>query len=291
MAKVNRRNLLSVITNVNLNDQGTQLARVEDSRRNSPPSPVANLWMFHDDKADAIYAIAGRPYMVHGAESEKTRILKALAPYDFALANASPLPDGFSAAVAGKTRNGVISVAPDGKYSKGIFSGVLEGFEHRIPAAIGIDGKIKNRVTVSSGKMPLLATRITERASNVGDAAPIQLVELPPASAISGQPPQVSAQARDILGKKPAAAPAKQGCFVATAAFGPQNASVTLLREYRDRIMTRSFPGRCAVRIYYLLSPPLAHFIEASRGRQALARRFLRPFIAGARRRLAQRQP
>jgi hypothetical protein len=81
----------------------------------------------------------------------------------------------------------------------------------------------------------------------------------------------------------------KGGCFVATAAYGPHDCNVVLLQEYRDRIMVRSFLGRCAVRIYYFLSPPLARFIGTSSRRQTLARKFLRPFIAGARRMLEQR--
>jgi len=100
--------------------------------------------------------------------------------------------------------------------------------------------------------------------------------------------PAVSAQARDILGKTMSAAPTGQkgGCFVATAAFGPQDCNVVLLREYRDRIMIRSSLGRCAVRFYYFLSPPLAHFIEVSNWRQSLARKCLTPFIIRAKRRL-----
>ena len=101
--------------------------------------------------------------------------------------------------------------------------------------------------------------------------------------------PLVSAKARNILGKVEAAPEKKGGCFVATAAYGPQDCNVVLLQEYRDRIMIRSFLGRCAVRIYYSLSPPLARFIGVSSRRQSLAREFLRPFVACARRRLEQR--
>jgi len=80
---VNRKNLLSVITTVNVDDKGNQVARVEGPPRHAAPSVVANLWMFHDAKAKAIYALSGRGYMVHGSDSDKTRILKTLAPNDF----------------------------------------------------------------------------------------------------------------------------------------------------------------------------------------------------------------
>jgi hypothetical protein len=182
MPTVNRGNLLFVVTSVNVDSEGNQIARVEDPRRNLPPSPVANVWMFHDDKAKAIYAVSGRAYMVHGSDSEKTRILKAIAPYDFSLTAAQPIPPEFSAERNDKTGKGLLAVSPDGKYNRELFSGVFQSFEREIPAAVGIDGKMKNRVTVSAGQMMSVATRITERSGNIGDAEPIQLVgSTPPA--------------------------------------------------------------------------------------------------------------
>jgi hypothetical protein len=474
MPTVNRRNLLSVITNVNLDGQGNQIARVEDARRNSQPSPVANLWLFHDAKANAIYAVAGRPYMLHGSDGEKVRILKALAPYDFSLTSALPLPEEFSAPVAGQLRKRVLAVSPDGKYNTNLFDGVFSAFRSEIPAFIGIDRKLKNRMTISSAQMKTFATRITEHSSNVGETDSIQLIEslpskpttaqapalsserLPesqtrPPTTISAGPaismsqrsaigsakctvesigagleilrtmneltpnvpkdeaalfagtmtavlnlvgcypaldengrqrawwtmtrgqsycakyvktnwtkdcqvahleverphliagrspednvfnttateiliallaclhttfkwgsvprsnyepaipcirwlsenhdPAVSAQAKEILTKAESQISSKKaGCFVATAAFGLRDSNVILLQEFRDRILTSSFPGRCAVRIYYFVSPILARFIEASSCRQSLARKFLKPFIAFAKHRLEHDQ-
>jgi len=189
--KVNRRNLLSVVTNVNIDGQGNQVPRVEDSRRNSAPSPVANLWMFQDDKAKANYALSGRAYMVHGSDSEKARILKALASYDFSMVSVLPIPEEFSATVDGKARKGLLAISPDGRYKKELFKDVLQAFEREVPAAIGIDGKMKNRVAISSGQVMSVATSITERSSNIGDAAPIQLIESPRPSSVMVQPPQV----------------------------------------------------------------------------------------------------
>ncbi len=192
--KVNRRNLLSVITNVNIDGQGNQIAQVDASRRSQPPSAVTNLWMFHDDKANAIYAVAGRPYMVHGLDSEKTRILKALAPHDFSMVSALPVPAEFSTTVAGKTRKGVLAVSSDGRYNKALFNDVLRAFEREIPATIGIDGKLTNRMSISSAQMMSAATRITERSSNVGETASIQLIESPRPTPATVQTPEVRSQ-------------------------------------------------------------------------------------------------
>ena len=177
MPKVNRRNLLSVITNVNVDSNGNQVPRVDDPRRSSPPSAVANLWVFHDEKAKALYAVSGRGYMVHGSDSDKTRVLKALATYDFSMVKVLPATH---------------AVSPDGKYNKDLFHDALHNIEHEIPTAIGIDGKVKNPVTISAIQLMLNATRITERSSNIGDAIPIQLVDAPPANSAKVQTANVS---------------------------------------------------------------------------------------------------
>lgn len=97
MPRVNRKNLLSVITNVNVDSNGNQVPLLPgDPRRQASPSAVANLWIFHDERAKAIYAVSGRGYMVHGSDSEKTRILKTLAPHDFSMVQAQSIPKRFS---------------------------------------------------------------------------------------------------------------------------------------------------------------------------------------------------
>jgi hypothetical protein len=164
MPKVNLGNLLTVITNVNVDDRGNQVPHVDDARRSSPRSAVANLWMFHDERARAIYALAGRGYMVHGSDSEKARILKSLAPYDFPMARALPVTS---------------AVSTDHKYSKTLFGDILDAIEHEIPTRIGLDGKMQNTVKISPSQLMLNATRITERSSNLGDAISIQLVDTP----------------------------------------------------------------------------------------------------------------
>lgn len=78
----------------------------------------------------------------------------------------------------------------------------------------------------------------------------------------------------------------ESNCFVATAAYGVLNPSVFLLQEYRDRILNKAIVGRAAVRFYYLVSPPLARFIETSSRRRFIARVLLRPVVFVARRQL-----
>ena len=62
-------------------------------------------------------------------------------------------------------------------------------------------------------------------------------------------------------------------CFIATAAFGsPLAKEVIVLKEFRDRYLLKSEPGRNFVDFYYHSSPPLAKFIK----HKPLIRAFLR---------------
>lgn len=80
--------------------------------------------------------------------------------------------------------------------------------------------------------------------------------------------------------------PNKTGCFVATAAYGSPNPTVSLLQEYRDSVLSKSSVGRAVVRLYYQISPSLARFIEASHRRRFIARVFLSPVVFVVRRQL-----
>jgi hypothetical protein len=172
---VNRRNLLSVITNVNVDDRGNQISLLDDPRRYEAPSAVANLWMFRDERASAIYALSGRGYMVHGSESERMRILKSLTPNDYQLAQPQPVPAHFSAQLEGKARSGLIAVSSDRSYSKDLFSDVYQSIGQEIPAAIGIDRRLKNTVSASVRESLSLASCVTERSSAETSASPVQL--------------------------------------------------------------------------------------------------------------------
>jgi ankyrin repeat protein len=185
---VNRGSLLSVITNVNVDDKGNQVARLDDPRRYASPSAVVNLWMFRDEKAKAICALSGRGYMVHGSDSDKARILKTLARNDFSMVKGLPVPESFSTDVGGKFKNGgVLTISSDNTYSRDLFNEVYQAIEHEIPTAIGIDGKIKNPVAITACQSMSIATQITEHANKTADATPISLVSAPSPPKPSGQ--------------------------------------------------------------------------------------------------------
>jgi len=176
---VNRRNLLSVITNVNTDELGNQVARVDDPRRNDAPSTVANLWVFRDEKADSIYSLSGRGYMVHGSDAEKTRILKSLAPNDFRMVELLPVSDEHAANVSANTPNGILTIPSATEYSKDLFNGVFQAIEREIPLTIGIDGNMKNRVTISASQFMSITTQITEHAHNEADFTSVRLTDAP----------------------------------------------------------------------------------------------------------------
>ncbi len=55
----------------------------------------------------------------------------------------------------------------------------------------------------------------------------------------------------------------KGGCFIATAAYGsPMAPELDLLRTWRDVELSSIYFGRLFIEAYYILSPPIAIFIE-----------------------------
>ena len=73
------------------------------------------------------------------------------------------------------------------------------------------------------------------------------------------------------------------GCFVATAAFGADwAAEVATLRDFRDRVLLRTAPGRALVRLYYRHGPRAAAFLESHPALKPAARAVLWPFVVVA---------
>jgi len=70
------------------------------------------------------------------------------------------------------------------------------------------------------------------------------------------------------------------GCFIATAAFGsPLAKEVIALKRFRDDVLLRSTAGRMLVKVYYMLSPPLADLIRGHEGLKSATRAGLYPVI------------
>jgi hypothetical protein len=70
------------------------------------------------------------------------------------------------------------------------------------------------------------------------------------------------------------------GCFIATACFGTEMiGKIDVLREFRDRYLTRAETGQAFVEGYYTLSPPIAKYIAKHRWPRILARILLLPTI------------
>ncbi|MRR17553.1 MAG: DUF11 domain-containing protein [Deltaproteobacteria bacterium] len=73
------------------------------------------------------------------------------------------------------------------------------------------------------------------------------------------------------------------GCFIATAAFGtPMEKHVSILREFRDRVLLTTPAGKAFVKFYYEVSPPIAARIAQNGGLRFVTRASLLPFVGMA---------
>lgn len=72
----------------------------------------------------------------------------------------------------------------------------------------------------------------------------------------------------------------KQGCFIATAAYGtPLAGEINVLRKFRDSYLLRREWGQKFVDAYYTISPPIAKVIEKSENLRKIVRILLKPII------------
>jgi hypothetical protein len=70
----------------------------------------------------------------------------------------------------------------------------------------------------------------------------------------------------------------KKGCFVATACYSDYDSvEVLTLRKFRDEKLMRSGAGRTFIKMYYVLSPPVARQLEKSE----TLKKFIRNYILG----------
>jgi uncharacterized repeat protein (TIGR01451 family) len=70
------------------------------------------------------------------------------------------------------------------------------------------------------------------------------------------------------------------GCFIATAAYGsPLEPHVQALRQFRDRYLARTAPGRAFIQFYYRHSPSLAAVVAAHPTLRFAARTVLTPLV------------
>jgi hypothetical protein len=83
-----------------------------------------------------------------------------------------------------------------------------------------------------------------------------------------------------VKGFLKAASEARNGCFIATAAFSSAaSPEVVFLQTWRDQVLLQSAPGRFFVHCYYRVSPPIARLLNIFPGLKAPVRAVLRLWI------------
>lgn len=72
----------------------------------------------------------------------------------------------------------------------------------------------------------------------------------------------------------------RQGCFIATAAYGTPFASdINVLRNFRDSYLANREWGKKFISLYYTISPPIARVIEKSETLRKIVRKCLVPVV------------
>ncbi len=72
-----------------------------------------------------------------------------------------------------------------------------------------------------------------------------------------------------------------EGCYIATCVYGSYDCpQVWILRRFRDNFLKPHFWGRCFIRCYYFLSPPLVRFFGNNLLFKNLFHFLLDPFVS-----------
>jgi hypothetical protein len=75
--------------------------------------------------------------------------------------------------------------------------------------------------------------------------------------------------------------PSREGCFIATAAYGTAMAGeIQILRNFRDEYLLTNSLGQAFVNLYYEISPPIAEFITEHPSLKPIVRAGLVPAVA-----------
>ena len=66
------------------------------------------------------------------------------------------------------------------------------------------------------------------------------------------------------------------GCFIATAVYGsPYANEVIVLKDFRDRWLLKYNLGKMFVKLYYLVSPPIANYISRNNSLKNITKIFI----------------
>jgi hypothetical protein len=75
---------------------------------------------------------------------------------------------------------------------------------------------------------------------------------------------------------KPEDSEKKKACYIATVCYGDINAiQVVAFRKFRDTTLSKSYIGRLFIKVYYCLSPRIAHYLRTKKRLNRLIRLLL----------------
>jgi hypothetical protein len=110
-----------------------------------------------------------------------------------------------------------------------------------------------------------------------------QEVPASPGNPVEGSPSNIVQGTPKLLTAYPALPGGRQGCFIATAAYGHySDPEVQVLREFRDQYLLTNSLGRAFVEWYYRVSPAAAEALNAHPAFKPVIRAALLPAVGGA---------